>query len=65
MNRALLSVFLVLIMLTLKGTADNGHCDVSACINEIKWPNGTYGIYSQIETEVIFPIMASSLKKRG
>ena len=52
MNRALLSVVLVLLTLTLKGAADDGHCDVSACMKEVKWPNGTYGIYNPINTEV-------------
>jgi hypothetical protein len=52
MNRALLSIVLVLFTLTLKGAAADGHCNVSACMKEIKWPNGTYGIYNQINTEV-------------
>ena len=52
MNRVLLSVVLVLLTLTLKGAADDGHCDVSACMKEVKWPNGTYGIYNPINTEV-------------
>jgi len=56
MNRALLSVGMVILALTLVEAATNGDCDVSACMKQIKWPtggqgpNGTYGIYDQIST---------------
>ena len=56
MNRALLSVGMVILALTLVEASTNGDCDVSACMKQIKWPtggqgpNGTYGIYDQIST---------------
>ena len=56
MNRALLSMVLVVLIVMLRATATSSDCDVSACMKQIKWPtggqgsNGTFGIYDQIST---------------
>ena len=56
MKRALLSVVLAILAMTLAGAATNRDCDVGACMNQIEWPaggngpDGAYGIYDQIST---------------
>ena len=56
MNRALLSMILVIISLTMTRATTGGDCDISACMKQIEWPtggdgpNGAYGIYDQIST---------------
>jgi hypothetical protein len=56
MNRTLSLIVLVIFALTLARASTYDDCDVSACMNQIKWPtggqgpNGAYGIYDQIST---------------
>ena len=56
MDRALLSMLLAILAVTLTGAATNRDCDVGACMNRIEWPagghgpDGAYGMYDQIST---------------
>ena len=56
MDKALLSVVLAILAVTMMGAATNRDCDVGACMNQIEWPaggqgpGGAYGIYDRIGT---------------